>query len=1406
MRKGLALMKNNKIKPIMAKLILVLPLLIFISLTDMTTANAIEDLGIITIDLKYTSGDRIDTYQTVLKIFQDENEIPYRVIEFPEKNPIIIDLLPTGFNYKIDVYVNGMLSGTTKNVVGDNVVLSIPASGGIIFQALYKNGETPIEGAEILIRSNDGHIWQQDTVGKDGKSKRFWMQSNNLIDDYYIAEVIIEKNISYTSDEKIKFFPNYQGEIKIKTPWPKIIDDLITVSVYNDTSNKVTKTDGKFIVELYDNKNNKISQSIVNDRGESYFSNIKVGQYTFKAIIQPSDTIPKAKVFAETNRIITGEELEIKIPRDEFASKGLENTCNCVAFRLDDVQDYYLNVPQIEIMSMFQKKVAPLTIGIIGGFWGEDPKILNFVKQDMTRPIKTLEIGSHSWNNSPLTNYDKDGQRELLLKANNAINKTLGVVPKSFIAVENKFNEDTKTVLQELNFTHFTAHIQESHSPPYPLENSKLYYLPASTQTAILNVETNLWENISNDVTYNEANNFLKQHGFAVVMMHPYEFAETDLGVYTGKADLAEIEKLGKLIDQFRINGIEIVSLSEITKSSVDEDIQIKEELEPDLVEDTVQDCNCVAFRFVTVQDYWLNDVQIDVIDTFIRNNAGLTVGVIGELFGQDAKLTNYLKTKINVNNNIEIANNGWSYDKFSELTESEQNAQLKQSNDHIKNILDKSPSGFIPPFDIFNQNTISSLNSNNMKYISSNVQNDPPPYNPKSEIRHFPASSAIGTYTVEFNVIQGVDHEKTLKDIQTSLERDGFAVVALSPQEFSKTEKDKYVNQINEKQIYELEILLEKIQKQGLEIVPIVKIDQLFTKRAITDTDKNLVEHCNQPLAPNVDLSGCKLKNQLIEEIELGNAILRNTDLKGTTIRNVDLRNATITDADLRRAQFSGVSFAEGKLSGSNLSNVNLYETDLRGTDFQGATIRYSNFGNSDAKGASFIGADLTGSIFKGVGFSNVDLVGADLTETDFSGINFGESTLDNANLSGANLTGAVFIKSKLLKTKLIGADLTNANFKDANLSGADLSEANLKDINLSNAILTEIDLRGADLTQVILNGVDLTNADLTNANLSGADLSGVNLNGVNLSGADLTGVNLSGVQIKNVKLTDANLSGVNLSGVNLSGVNLSGVNLSGSNLMKVDLTGNNLTQVILKGSDLTESDLHGTNLNGVDLTSVNLNGVNLSGADLTQVILNGVDLTNADLTNANLSGADLTGVNLNGVNLSGADLTQVILNGVDLTNADLTNANLSGADLSGADLSGSDLTRVNFENSNMNRINLHASNLSGILLKEVNLSNSDLTATDLTGANLSGADLTGADLTGADLTNANLSGASLTGADLTNIKLNGADLTGADLTNTEINKKDLENAKSDDKTKLPERGFFFFRELFAFFESLFN
>ncbi len=820
--------KKNVFKLMRSRFLLVPMLVFFFAITGSTLSFG-EETGSIEIEIRYVNLDRISNHQTVLQVFQDDVDSPYVTIEFPESNPYLIDALPLGHKYTVEVYVNNMFAGKSflnLEETEGQIKLNIPLQGGYRFVALYNDNQTPIEGAIVSIKSDDGYQWNQGVTGSDGKTIRFWLQSNNLVlDDYYIAEVSLDEDLVYSYSPVI-FQPATQGDIRIKTPWPKIIDDRITISVYKDVSQKVGKSDGSFMVELYDRENNKVAQSSVTIRGDAFFSNLKVGKYSIQVVKSPDEPNQESQIWATMDKAITGEERFISIFKKDVFVSSAQSTCNCVAFRLDDIQDYYIRVPSVDLMKLFQQKNADLTIGIIGGFFGEDPHLVDFLKKAIVNKSPSLEIASHSWNNNPLTNFDKNDQNTLLLKTNEKLLEVLGVTPKTLVAPLNAINDDILALLSELGFTHVTAHIEETHSPPYPLENLELYYFPANTQTAILNPDGITWSIQDRAVILEEIRGFLNKYGFAVVMMHPYEFSTTELGVYTGETDKQMIGEVGKLIDELRDEGIKLVTISEINEEArrvSDQDV-----VKPDASQGTPQSCDCVAFRFAPVQDYFLNNVQIEIIDTLVRKDSPITTGIIGNLFGNDVKLVDYIKNTLEKNGQlIEIANNGWEYEDFSDLTSEEQSSLIKQSNDQISSVLGTTPVVFIPPYENFNDATILALRENNINHISSTIQKDPPPYQLGNlELYHFPSGAVTGKYNPESGVIELIPYEETFSEVQKILDQYGFTVITLESPAFSVIENGNYVNRVDEQKIRELEFLIDRIQAQGLKIVPVGEID----------------------------------------------------------------------------------------------------------------------------------------------------------------------------------------------------------------------------------------------------------------------------------------------------------------------------------------------------------------------------------------------------------------------------------------------------------------------------------------------------------------------------------------------------------------------------------------------------
>ncbi len=111
-----------------------------------------EELETLQIEIKYTNGDRIDTYQTKYVVYQDSEKTPIFEKEL-ESNPETI-ILPKDHKYKVEIFVNGMFSEVGYVELQNEpkkLDINIPLPGGLKFNVFFEDGETPIDSATIVI-------------------------------------------------------------------------------------------------------------------------------------------------------------------------------------------------------------------------------------------------------------------------------------------------------------------------------------------------------------------------------------------------------------------------------------------------------------------------------------------------------------------------------------------------------------------------------------------------------------------------------------------------------------------------------------------------------------------------------------------------------------------------------------------------------------------------------------------------------------------------------------------------------------------------------------------------------------------------------------------------------------------------------------------------------------------------------------------------------------------------------------------------------------------------------------------------------------------------------------------------------------------------------------------------------
>ena len=808
---------------------LIIPLITFVLFGTLNGYS--EEFGAIEIQVKDWTGDLIDPSDTKIIIYQDKNSV-FKTVQL-STNPIIIEEIPQEHNYSFEVIRHGIHIDTSNSILLNSnlekTVLTIPPVGGIKFKIFYNDGYTQIPNAKIIVRSTDNAPIISTFTNTEGQTQRYWLQSTDP-DEFYFAEISLGTGISYIYSP-IRIASEISRDIKITTPWPSIIDKLITVSIYKEDK-KITKDDGNFVVELYNKKNIKVDESAVNSRGEAFFSKIPVGEYLFKALKASQDTTSD-QTWGSTKIILTGKENQVNIGEGFQALKLREVGCNCVAFRLDDIQDYSLNEVQMKVIDLFQEKNADLTIGVIGGLIGEDGNIIEFLKEKLRNSNSVLEIASHSWNNSPITSFSKEKQDSIIKNTNEQLKKIFGVSPTVFIPPENVFNQDTIDVLKINNFTHLSSSFNYDF-PPYPITDSAFYRFPQSTQTAVFDSDSNLWiiedrNTISNDVI-SSVNNF----GFAVVMMHPPDFSINDNGIYRNKISEKQIGELELLIDDLRNIGLKIVPISQINlDSSIS--LTVSENKDVNLGETSIiqiPSCNCVAFSLDGVQDYWLNEVQLEILQTFEKTKTGLTVGIIGNHFGFDEKLVNYFKNLLKGNEiEVNIANNGWNYEDYTQLTNEEQSSSVSKGNEQIEKTLSVKPKIFFPPFDKMNENTISALKENGIIYVSGSAfLVSVPDTLSNDSIFYLPYRVTTSKFDPSQNQYVGINQDESFLKIKQDIDNYGYSIIRLNPQEFAVVEDGVLQNKINSVHLEELESLIGKIKQNEHDIVLINKIRTMMS------------------------------------------------------------------------------------------------------------------------------------------------------------------------------------------------------------------------------------------------------------------------------------------------------------------------------------------------------------------------------------------------------------------------------------------------------------------------------------------------------------------------------------------------------------------------------------------------
>ena len=255
-----------------------------------------------------------------------------------------------------------------------------------------------------------------------------------------------------------------------------------------------------------------------------------------------------------------------------------EKPCNCVVFRMDDLQDYFLNKAQVSVMDLFLSKNQSLSLGLIVNGIGNDSVVVNKIDEGSRNGL--FELAIHGWNHTDYTQLTGKEQKESLNKANEKFNLLFGLKSDIFITPEGVFNNETLKAMKELDikvisnlkyaeneFDGGKSIFNATNNITTNLHNGTsnqpdIYHI--SETVSFTNYVNGSWapnpiKDIINNVTTN-----IDKYGYAVIVLHPQDFAKSDNGTFVNTIDMNEIRNLSSLMDSLLANNITISTLSKI--------------------------------------------------------------------------------------------------------------------------------------------------------------------------------------------------------------------------------------------------------------------------------------------------------------------------------------------------------------------------------------------------------------------------------------------------------------------------------------------------------------------------------------------------------------------------------------------------------------------------------------------------------------------------------------------------------------------------------------------------------------------------------------------------------------------------------------------------------------------------
>lgn len=248
------------------------------------------------------------------------------------------------------------------------------------------------------------------------------------------------------------------------------------------------------------------------------------------------------------------------------SAKGV--SCDCVVFRLDDVNSNYLPTVQVDILNEFISKNQSLSLGLI--MHRVDPASPVTKKVEEGKQQGLFELDLHGWDHVDYSQLGPEEQLGTLKQANSKLHTIFGQYSQVFIPPYNKFDGDTIGILKPVGIRIFSADTS-SDKTTYFVQNGKeavqtssLYHLPAMATFKSDN-GNGTWIKVPLSTILTQIDNDVARYGYSVVLLHPQNFAKMENNAFVDTTDPNEIHDISSLMDSIKSKNLHITTFAGVT-------------------------------------------------------------------------------------------------------------------------------------------------------------------------------------------------------------------------------------------------------------------------------------------------------------------------------------------------------------------------------------------------------------------------------------------------------------------------------------------------------------------------------------------------------------------------------------------------------------------------------------------------------------------------------------------------------------------------------------------------------------------------------------------------------------------------------------------------------------------------